>query len=175
MPVERFAVLRFRCFTANAHLQSDVGGQCTRTDQIHSSGYHSLDGHFVCRAQRESSPAWLRYLNARDPEIPGGLCFRPHLLSKGPVRSNPGFGGGGVLASATWIRCPTTFDCKRQLSRRHLLANSDIDQKNRDKKPVKRFAPLKVCRFLTNAHLQSGQLDSEYDFSICEERGKWRR
>jgi hypothetical protein len=51
-------------------------------------------------------------------------------------------------------------DCKRRLSRRHLLADPGIDQMRQRRKPVERFAVLKVCRFQPNARLQSDVLDS---------------
>jgi hypothetical protein len=51
-------------------------------------------------------------------------------------------------------------DFKRQLSRRHLLADSGIDQMRQRRKPVERFAVLRLCGFQPNARLQSDVLDS---------------
>ena len=51
-------------------------------------------------------------------------------------------------------------DCWRQLSTRHLLADSSVDQMAQLKETAERFAVLRFCRFQPNAHLQSDALDS---------------
>jgi hypothetical protein len=51
-------------------------------------------------------------------------------------------------------------DCKRQPSKRHILTDSGTDRMSQRGNVVERFALVMIRRFLANARLQSGLLDS---------------
>ena len=60
---------------------------------------------------------------------------------------------GSAIGAKPLLRVDTvsnSCDCKRQLSRRHLLPDSDsgIDQMGQGENPVERFAVLSSRRFL---------------------------
>jgi hypothetical protein len=71
------------------------------------------------------------------------------VLKRGPPR----------LVSHMTCTLSNSPGCKRQLSRRHLLADSGIGQIHQRRKPLERFAVLRFCRFQPNARLQSDVLD----------------